>query len=174
MTDLYNILGIARDATPEEIKKAYRGLAKRYHPDKNPGDEEASRLFKEANEAYEILTNPEKRRAYDLAFAPPESVWDVFSRTNEGISVLETMLPTAPAATQRGMDVVCVADVQADGTLSVVSPAQGEMPIECPSDPAATPWGMLNNFGAAGKNAAEPGKLYVFNPQRHNRGKRGE
>lgn len=63
--DYYEILGISRSASPEEIKKAYRQLALRYHPDRNPGDHEAESRFKEAAEAYEVLRDTEKRRIYD-------------------------------------------------------------------------------------------------------------
>ncbi|PID93018.1 MAG: molecular chaperone DnaJ [Bacteroidetes bacterium] len=63
--DFYEILGVARNASAEEIKKAYRKLAIKYHPDKNPGDKEAEEKFKEAAEAYEILSNEEKRSKYD-------------------------------------------------------------------------------------------------------------
>jgi molecular chaperone DnaJ len=63
--DYYEILGISRDASQEEIKKAYRKMALKYHPDKNPGDKEAEKKFKEAAEAYEVLGNPDKRKKYD-------------------------------------------------------------------------------------------------------------
>ena len=63
--DYYEILEVTKTATVEEIKKAYRKKAIQYHPDKNPGDKEAEEKFKEAAEAYDVLSNPEKRSRYD-------------------------------------------------------------------------------------------------------------
>ena len=63
--DYYEVLGVAKNANADEIKKAYRKAAIKYHPDKNPGDKEAEEKFKEAAEAYDVLSNPEKRARYD-------------------------------------------------------------------------------------------------------------
>ena len=63
--DYYRVLGVDRDAPAEDIKKAYRQLALKYHPDRNPGSKEAEEKFKEAAEAYSVLADPEKRSAYD-------------------------------------------------------------------------------------------------------------
>ena len=63
--DYYEVLGVGRDADDAAIKKAYRVLAKKYHPDMNPGDAEAEKRFKEASEAYAVLSDPDKRRQYD-------------------------------------------------------------------------------------------------------------
>jgi molecular chaperone DnaJ len=65
MADYYEILEVQRSATPEEIKKAYRQKALKYHPDKNPGDAEAEKRFKEISEAYEVLSDEKKRQTYD-------------------------------------------------------------------------------------------------------------
>ena len=63
--DYYEVLGVSKDADEATIKKAYRTLAKKYHPDMNPGDKEAEKKFKEASEAYAVLSDAEKRRQYD-------------------------------------------------------------------------------------------------------------
>ena len=63
--DYYEVLGVDKNADDAAIKKAYRVLAKKYHPDMNPGDKEAEKKFKEASEAYAVLSDPEKRKQYD-------------------------------------------------------------------------------------------------------------
>ncbi|MBN2509852.1 MAG: molecular chaperone DnaJ [Spirochaetales bacterium] len=73
--DYYEVLGIAKGASDDEIKKAYRKLAIKFHPDKNPGDKKAEESFKEATEAYEVLSNSQKRQAYDqFGFAGVEGM----------------------------------------------------------------------------------------------------
>ncbi len=78
--DYYQTLGVSRDASEKEIKKAYRKLAQQYHPDKNPGDKEAERRFKEINEAYTVLSDPEKRKQYDRFGAQ----WEQYARAGAG------------------------------------------------------------------------------------------
>ena len=63
--DYYEVMGLQKGASDDEIKKAFRQLAKKYHPDLNPGDKEAEAKFKEVNEAYEVLSDKEKRARYD-------------------------------------------------------------------------------------------------------------
>lgn len=89
--DYYEVLGVSRSADDGEIKKAYRKLALKYHPDKNPGDEEAEEHFKEASEAYQILSDPQQRARYDRmghegvggaasrGGPAPEDISDIFS-----------------------------------------------------------------------------------------------
>jgi len=116
MADYYETLGIARTADTEEIKKAYRQLALRYHPDRNSGSKEAEERFKEVTEAYEILRDPEKRAAYDrygeqglrgrpgpggYAHFDFSDALEVFMRDFGGFSGLEDMFGMGGARAQR-------------------------------------------------------------------------
>src|SRR2546429_6807014 len=68
--DYYKTLGVDKKATPEEIKKAYRKLARKYHPDRNPDDKQSEARFKEVSQAYDVLGDPEKRKQYDSGSGP--------------------------------------------------------------------------------------------------------
>jgi curved DNA-binding protein len=74
--DYYSILGVSKTATAEEIKKAYRKLAVKYHPDKNPGDKKAEESFKQVNEAHEVLSDETKRKNYDLYGDPADRTYN--------------------------------------------------------------------------------------------------
>src|SRR2546428_12680509 len=88
--DYYEVLGVSKDAGDDDLKKAYRALAMKYHPDRNSADEEAAGKFKEASEAYAVLSDPNKRETYDRYghaglngaampdFASAESIFDLF------------------------------------------------------------------------------------------------
>ena len=81
--DYYAILGVGRSASEKEIKQAYRRLARKYHPDVNPGDKAAEAKFKEMNEAYEVLSDPEKRKKYDR-FGDQWQYADQFAKAGQG------------------------------------------------------------------------------------------
>src|SRR2546430_9525719 len=68
--DYYKALGVSKNATPDEIKKAYRKLARQYHPDRNSGDKKAEERFKEVSEAHDVLSDAEKRKQYDRGTGP--------------------------------------------------------------------------------------------------------
>lgn len=93
--DYYEVLGVSKDASEDEIKKAYRKIAIKYHPDRNPGDKVAEEKFKEAAEAYDVLHDPQKRQQYDQfgfmvrwaaepevseADSAADSAWTTYSR----------------------------------------------------------------------------------------------
>ncbi len=80
--DYYNILEVDRNASQEDIKKAYRKMALKYHPDRNPGDREAEERFKKAAEAYEVLSDPEKRQRYDMYGREGLKGYDIHGFTN--------------------------------------------------------------------------------------------
>src|SRR6201995_1332750 len=69
-TDYYKTLGVGKHASDGEIKKAYRKLARQYHPDRNPGDKNAEERFKEISQAYDVLSDADKRKAYDRGQGP--------------------------------------------------------------------------------------------------------
>ena len=68
--DYYRVLGVGKNATEAEIKKSYRKLARQYNPDRNAGDKKAEERFKEISQAYDVLSDPEKRKAYDRGSGP--------------------------------------------------------------------------------------------------------
>ncbi|RMD97890.1 MAG: molecular chaperone DnaJ [Deltaproteobacteria bacterium] len=114
--DYYTILGVTRDATEVEIKKAYRTLALKYHPDRNPGDPEAEKKFKAASEAYEVLSDPEKRATYDRfgheglrgggfqGFQSMNDIFESFGSIFEDFFGFSSRTQRRPGAPQQGDD----------------------------------------------------------------------
>jgi molecular chaperone DnaJ len=117
--DYYQILGVARDATNEEIKKAFRLIARTTHPDANPGNPEAEARFREAAEAYEVLSDPDRRRRYDRGDTIDLS--DVFSGFGSFDDLLRSvfgdssMFGSGPSRPTRGADILVRAEVDLAG-----------------------------------------------------------
>ncbi|MEW6509338.1 MAG: molecular chaperone DnaJ [Bacteroidota bacterium] len=138
--DYYHVLGVARGASQDEIKKAYRKLALQHHPDRNPGNKEAEEKFKEAAEAYEVLGDPEKRQRYDqfghegirgTDFRPFTNVNDIFSAFSDifgggfGGSIFDDMFGQQGRPRQRGSAGTAGSDLKVRLKLSLEEIASG-------------------------------------------------
>jgi molecular chaperone DnaJ len=139
--DYYSILGVARDASAEEIKRAYRKLARKYHPDANPDDPTAEDRFKELSHAYDTLKDPAKRAAYDNppvagpAFDPAEGFdfADLFSRAGRGSDFGFDFGRATRSRASRGDDIVIPAEITfADAFAGTRLRISVQVPAVCP------------------------------------------
>jgi DnaJ-class molecular chaperone len=169
--DYYEVLGVARDSDGAEVKTAFRRLARELHPDVNDHDPEAEEKFKEAAEAYEVLSDPERRRAYDAygheglrgnGFAPGAgfgTIDDIFQALFSGQGIRFTRGP------MRGQDLIHQVEITAiDAMLgaSVKIPShEGEREIELPSGTQHGTQYALRGNGLPGSNGGPPGDLIV-------------
>jgi molecular chaperone DnaJ len=142
--DYYEVLGVAREADGREIKRAYRHLAIKYHPDRNPGDQEAEEKFKEAAEAYEVLSDPDRRRMYDqfgheglkgTGFPGFTGVEDIFSHFGDIFSDFFGFGAQASHRTRRGSNLPAELDLTfveaAEGVVKEVEIETHEMCQTC-------------------------------------------
>jgi DnaJ-class molecular chaperone len=170
--DYYDVLGVGRDASASEVKRAFRGLARELHPDVNDHDPEAEEKFKAAAEAYEVLSDPERRRVYDAhgheglrsggfppggGFGSIEEIFQAFFGRGFGFEVRHGPM--------RGQDLIHSIEISAVeamlGTTVTVPSHEGERRIELPPGiQAGTQFG-LRGHGLPGANGGPPGDLVI-------------
>lgn len=164
--DYYGVLGVARDATTEEIRRVYRAIALETHPDHAGDSAEAAVRYREASEAYKVLTDSAARQKYDRGFDPVVSIKDLFGRHPAGRRVMDVMLPRAPAEPQHGVDLLLVREVSArvlrDGGIVPITIGDREVALQVPRGADDTPWCMLTGLGGAGRNEGKNGDLFVL------------
>jgi DnaJ-class molecular chaperone len=165
--DFYELLGVGRDANRAEVKTAFRKLARELHPDVNDHDPEAEEKFKEAAEAYEVLSDPERRRAYD-AYGPEGlragpggfgSVEDIFQAFFGGAGFEVRRGP------MRGQDLIHQVEISAVeamlGAKVKIPSHEGEREIELPAGIQPGSQFALRGHGMPGANGGPPGDLVV-------------
>jgi len=142
VTDYYDILGVSRDATPEQIKKAYRKLAREHHPDVAGADAASEERFKDVSRAYDVLSNPEKRRAYDLGGDPAspgggmgggfgfQDIFETFFGAAAGGAAARGPVPRA----RRGQDALVRIDLElAEVTFGTHRDVPVDTAVVCPT-----------------------------------------
>ncbi|MEX0971748.1 MAG: DnaJ domain-containing protein [Solirubrobacterales bacterium] len=167
--DYYEILGVGRDANKAEVKTAFRRLARELHPDVNDHDPEAEEKFKAAAEAYEVLSDPEQRRAYDAygrqglrgaGAAGPGSVEDIFQAFFGAGFGFETR-----RGPMRGQDLIHQVEISAVeamlGAKIKVPSHEGEREIELPAGIQPGSQFALRGHGMPGANGGPPGDMVV-------------
>ncbi len=171
MASLYDTLGVGKSASTDEIKKAYRKLAGKYHPDRNPGDASAEEKFKEVQHAYDVLADPEKRKQYDTfgspdgrrGFDPRAGGYDfTFSDFGDlgdlfgGLFGRGGTTRTQRRQPQRGADIEVPVNVSFDDSLRGL---ETKIPVE-----------VTTSCRECGGSGAQPGTAPVICPECHGRG----
>lgn len=169
--DYYEILGVQRDANKAEVKTAFRRLARELHPDVNDHDPEAEEKFKAAAEAYEVLSDPERRRAYDAygheglrgagaapgGFGSVEDIFQAFFGGNFGFEVRRGPM--------RGQDLIHTVEISAvDAMLGAkikVPSHEGERGVDLPPGTQPGSQFVLRGHGMSGANGGPPGDLVI-------------
>lgn len=188
--DYYEVLGVSRDATPDQIKRAYRQLARKHHPDLQPAAEraKASERFKEINEANEVLSDPEKRKKYDalganwkggMDFNPPPGTgagggveWQDLGDLGDFSDFFASIFGSPGRSSRRpGRGVSAGHDVEAELPVSVLDALRGgqrRITVDGKSLDVTIPKGArdgtvlrLGGQGGRGRNGGQPGDLYL-------------
>lgn len=171
--DYYEILGVDRDASGAELKKAFRRLARDLHPDVNDHDPAAEEKFKQAAEAYEVLSDPQRRRAYD-AYGQRGAGAQGFGAGTAGFSTIEDIFQAffggdpfggGRRGPMRGQDLMHVAELSALeamlGAKRTIPSHEGEREIELPAGIQHGAQFALRGQGLPGTNGGPPGDLVI-------------
>jgi DnaJ-class molecular chaperone len=169
--DYYEILGVQRDANKAEVKTAFRKLARELHPDVNNHDPEAEEKFKQAAEAYEVLSDPERRQAYDAyghdglrgagaapgGFGSVEDIFQAFFSGNFGFEVRRGPM--------RGQDLIHTVEISAVeamlGAKIKVPSHEGEREVDLPAGTQPGSQFALRGHGMPGSNGGPPGDMVI-------------
>lgn len=157
--NLYKVLGVHPDASGDEIKRAYRKIARESHPDTHPEDEQAIARFKVAAVAYEVLSDPGRRSVYDRESRPATSLQELLRKAVGG-RVLSAMLPHAPAARRDGADQIVCLPVQ-DGQTMVMDPRDPETIHQVPM-PRVHKLARVAEIANPGIGGGAPGSLFII------------
>jgi molecular chaperone DnaJ len=166
--DYYQILGIDKNASQDTIRKAFKSLASKFHPDKNPNDPNATSHFKEINEAYSTLSNPDKKQQYDtLGHIPPHHNQDPFSNINDIFSSFFNQQP------RRGQDIQIIQEISLKESLTgCKKDINISIPHTCPScngsrcQPNTSPSPCIHCKGS-GQTLFQQGPFTMSHPCNH-------
>jgi molecular chaperone DnaJ len=171
--DFYEVLGVSREADQAEVKKAFRRLARELHPDVNDHDPEAEAKFKQAAEAYEVLSDPERRRVYDAYGAEGLRAGGGFPGGGAGFGSIEDVFDALfngqgirfQRGPMRGQDLVNQVEITAIdamlGTTIKVPTQEGEREIELPSGTQHGTQYLIRGHGLPGSNGGPSGDMVI-------------
>lgn len=177
--DYYKVLGVSRNASQKDIKQAYRKLARKYHPDINPGDEAAQEKFKQINEAYEVLSDPEKRRKYNTlgsnwqrgggfnwgGGAPTGDFSDIFESIFSGLGGANPRTRPYQTGAQPGQDIESPVDVTLreafTGSKRIVTVEGTRLEVTIPVGVKTGSKIRMSGKGGRGRLGGARGDLYL-------------
>jgi curved DNA-binding protein CbpA len=164
----FEILGVAPDASPADLKRAFRALSRKYHPDRNQDDPEAEEKFKKVKRAYEVLSDPKQRRRHQGDHQPEQTIVEFFRKSSGAHRVDQVLRPQGGGASVVGGHLVQIIEVhqkvlENGGYAAVViqCPKTGDPMEMCLKILAGRRFARLPKLGESGKNGGEDGDLIL-------------